>query len=114
MPSKPLRPCGKTGCPKLTPTRFCDEHAKAERKRYDSERIPSRQRGYNAAWRRIRLQVMNDEPLCRRCADAGRVTAASLVHHIDEDSTNNARGNLEPLCNPCHETEHGPRRYGNG
>ena len=35
MPRKPKRPCSFPGCPKLTEGRFCEEHAKAEARRYE-------------------------------------------------------------------------------
>ena len=35
VPTKPKRPCSYPGCPKLTDGRFCEEHAKAEAKRYE-------------------------------------------------------------------------------
>lgn len=35
----------------------------------------------------------------------GRVTAATEVDHIDEDSHNNDPSNLQPLCKPCHSSK---------
>ncbi|WIA58258.1 HNH endonuclease signature motif containing protein [Sphingobium sp. WTD-1] len=54
------------------------------------------------AQRRRRLQ---NEPLCRDCADKGIVTASTVPDHIvplakggsDDD------GNIRCLCGPCHE-----------
>lgn len=64
-------------------------------------------RGYGQDWRRVRLAVLADEPLCRLCAEAGRVTAATDVDHIEpftsiDDPLRLARSNLRPLCNTCH------------
>jgi 5-methylcytosine-specific restriction protein A len=64
-------------------------------------------RGYDAAWRRVRLVVLNAEPLCRFCTAEGRVTAATDVDHIKAfhglaDPLRLALGNLRPLCRPCH------------
>ena len=56
----------------------------------------------SAAWRRIRAYVLANEPLCRECAKAGKVVAASHVDHIDGNSGSNAQANLQPLCAPCH------------
>ena len=68
----------------------------------DAERGSAHARGYDAAWRRVRLAVLADEPLCRFCAAAALVVPAVEVDHIDGDSQHNARSNLRPLCRPCH------------
>ena len=39
------------------------------------ERPSAHWRGHDKRWRRIRNAVLAAEPLCRHCADAGRVTA---------------------------------------
>jgi hypothetical protein len=36
---------------------------------------------------------------------AGTIKEAELVHHVDNDYTNNADTNLESLCYACHNTE---------
>lgn len=64
-------------------------------------------RGYDADWRRIRLQVLEAEPLCRSCAEQGRVTQAVEVHHLEgftslADPRRLATSNLAPICRPCH------------
>lgn len=64
-------------------------------------------RGYGQDWRRLRAQVLSEEPLCRMCHDAGRVTAATEVDHIEpfaglDDPRRLDRGNLRPICRPCH------------
>ena len=51
--------------------------------------------------------VLSEEPLCRRCRAKGLTVLATMVHHIDGNSSNNNRENLEPLCDPCHRAEHG-------
>ena len=53
-------------------------------------------------WRRLRAWVLAREPLCRECRRKGRVTQGTEVDHIDGDSFNNARENLQGLCKPCH------------
>ena len=109
-PRRPKKPCSTPGCPELVEAgqRSCPEHLRHERKRYDRDRGTSAQRGYDSrVWRKVRAMVLRDEPLCRRCKTAGKLTAAAVVHHIDEDSRNNMRGNLEPLCERCHNRHHG-------
>jgi 5-methylcytosine-specific restriction protein A len=52
-----------------------------------------------------RKRRLRAEPLCRDCAEAGRVTAATVPDHIkplalggtDEDA------NIRCLCKPCHD-----------
>jgi 5-methylcytosine-specific restriction protein A len=68
----------------------------------DRERGTRQQRGYDAAWQRVRLVVLAAEPLCRFCDAAGRIEPATEVDHIDGNSRNNDRANLRPLCKPCH------------
>ncbi len=69
-----------------------------------------------ARWRRCRSAVLAHEPLCRRCKEQGRVTAATEVHHIEplESVPDPARRaalaydlhNLMPLCHDCHAALH--------
>ena len=72
----------------------------------DARRGSSAQRGYDAAWRRLRDRVLGEEPLCRFCSAAGRVNAAREVDHIRPVATHPelrlVRSNLRPLCTPCH------------
>ena len=77
MPTKPKRPCSYPGCPKLTDGRFCEEHAKAEAKRYEQyDRDPAVRRRYGRAWKRIRDRYIQEHPLtgtsrsirCASCA----------------------------------------------
>ena len=68
-------------------------------------RPPAAVRGYDRDWQCVRAAVLDEEPLCRHCREAGRVTAAVLVDHIRALSDGGARldrANLQPLCVPCH------------
>ncbi|HWU69209.1 MAG TPA: HNH endonuclease signature motif containing protein [Stenotrophobium sp.] len=40
------------------------------------------QRGYDSKWQRARVGWLAAHPLCVMCAQAGRVTAATVVDHI--------------------------------
>lgn len=67
-------------------------------------------RGYDGAWRRLRNQILAAEPLCRNCAEAGRVTAATEVHHLERfnglhDPKRLDPRNCAPICRPCHARE---------
>ena len=97
VPTKPKRPCSYPGCPKLTDGRFCEEHAKAEAKRYEKyDRDPAVRRRYGRAWKRIRDRYIQEHPLCELCQRDGRLTPAEEVHHkvpLSEGGTH-ARDNL--------------------
>lgn len=57
-------------------------------------------RGYDAAWRKLRMQVLLAEPLCRKCGKP-----AEDVDHIKTIRSGGARldpKNLQPLCHSCH------------
>lgn len=79
-----------------------DQSERERKRRLDARRGSSASRGYDHRWRKIRLAVLADEPLCRMCRERGRITEAKEVDHIDGNSRNNERDNLRPLCKPCH------------
>lgn len=60
----------------------------------------------STAWKRLRAEVLADEPLCRACASRGLVVPATDVDHIvngeGDYSDDNSRANLQPLCHECH------------
>ena len=64
-------------------------------------------RGYTGAWRRARLAYLNTHPLCVYCQQAGRITAATVVDHIQPHRGDKvlfwARANWQALCQPCHD-----------
>lgn len=69
--------------------------------------LSSTARGYGQDWRRARLKHLASEPLCRFCAEDGRVTAADQVDHIEpfggiDDPLRLADSNLRSLCGDCH------------
>ena len=112
MPRKPKRPCSYPGCPHLTDGRFCEEHAKAEAKRYETyDRDPEVRKRYGRAWKRIRDSYVAVHPLCERCEKEGRLTPTEEVHHIlplSEGGTH-ARDNIIALCQSCHAQIHAER-----
>lgn len=65
-------------------------------------KLTTTQRGYGAAWRKIRKLTLAREPLCRFCYEKGLTVDADEVDHIDGNSFNNDPDNLRPLCRPCH------------
>ena len=117
MPLAPARPCKRPGCAGLVRERglrYCPEHAHlqaiedAKRRSYhDASRPSARERGYTSAWEKVRRSHMARHPLCELCLHDDRVEPAVLVHHKDEDASNNATANLMSLCRDCHERAHG-------
>ena len=111
MPFKPLKPCSKPGCPKLTSTRFCPEHTKQVEAQYEQGRGSASERGYNARWHKVRMMKLNADPLCERCHVKQIDIPAILVHHKDRNQRNNLAENLESLCDECHDKEHEKERW---
>ena len=106
MPMRPPHPCARGGCGELTHERYCAAHKRDDlaemRKATDRRRGTPAERGYDAAWRKVRAAVLRDEPLCRMCKADGRVIAATRVDHVDGNPWNRARSNLRPLCESHH------------
>ena len=78
------RPCAVPRCPNMVHATYCPDHVRDEPNPYD------------ARWRRIRVSVLADSPLCE-CGEL-----ANEVDHVDGDATNNERSNLRAMCKPCH------------
>ena len=105
MPRRPKRPCSHPGCPRLTNSRFCEEHARLEAQRYERyQRDPAVKKRYGRAWQRVRDRVISAHPLCERCNERGRITPAQEVHHIVPLSQGGTHDetNLMALCTSCH------------
>ncbi len=83
----------------------------ARRRRYDERRRaskPWRALYDTARWKRLRLEALAREPLCRRCSKQGRVTPATVVHHVERHDGDEAKffgSPLEPLCKWHHDAE---------
>lgn len=107
MPRKMPKPCAHPGCPNLTHDRFCSDHAKQERKRYDRERGTAAQRGYGSRWRKYRKWFLTQNPLCVKCKEEGKLTPATDVDHIQAVKGPNdplfwEPSNHQALCHSCH------------
>lgn len=64
---------------------------------------------YNTkAWHRLRAIRLRDEPVCRMCAQQGRVTAATIVDHIKPHKGDDALffdyDNTQALCKTHHDS----------
>lgn len=67
-------------------------------------------------WLRLRRDKLSSQPLCERCREDGRITAATEVHHVIpvEDGLSRAEkerlmydySNLRALCHDCHVKTH--------
>ena len=67
-------------------------------------------------WRRLRWQVLSEQPLCERCKAEGFIVPARCVHHIIpiESGRTEAecrdlafrRSNCQALCYQCHADIH--------
>ena len=73
------------------------------------------QRGYDHAWRLLSERKRQNDPLCERCADNGRVTPATEVHHIqsiaDAPHLRLTWDNLMSVCAACHAEIEQHRRF---
>ncbi len=105
MPRKPKKPCRFPGCPRLTDGQYCEEHQRLMNERYNKyERPYDTSVRYGGGWRKIRNRYIKAHPLCEECLAAGRVTAATEVHHklpLGKGGTHDD-ANLMSLCKSCH------------
>jgi 5-methylcytosine-specific restriction protein A len=103
MPVRANKACSVPGCKMYAYYRGkCKVHTRQQ----DKDRGTSHARGYGVTWAKVRSQILNAEPLCRRCVADGKTVVADIVHHIDRDSSNNDPSNLEPICRTHHADEH--------
>lgn len=89
--------------------------ARESRRQHDQRRGSARERGYTRTWEKERAAYLAVNPLCKRCMDHGKVTAASLVDHVVpvEDASDPLFWEVEnwqPLCRDCHAVKTGEDR----
>jgi 5-methylcytosine-specific restriction protein A len=112
MPTRPLSPCRKPGCPALLPKPgYCAAHAKDtpahqyEDRRRNDESVRLR-RGSN--WRKVSLLVRRQQPLCVDPLNlhAGFPVPAAQVHHVESADARPdlifSMENLASVCIKCH------------
>lgn len=78
-----------------------------DRVRYDVQRGTAPERGYDHRWKLLSRAHRRREPLCRHCANAGRVRLGELVDHIRplKAGGTNDEANLQTLCRACHKVK---------
>lgn len=67
------------------------------------------ERGYSSRWRTLRARFLRHHPLCRMCADAGKIEPATVVDHIKRHQGSNDplfwdESNWQPLCKSHHDS----------
>ena len=85
---------------------------------YNSPRRKERQKFYNTGkWKALRLQKMQDQPICENCYYNGCVVPAEDIHHIESPFKKGYTrirknelmfdyNNLMSLCKRCHSEYH--------
>ena len=62
----------------------------------------------SAAWKRLRLNQLQSNPLCAYCLAIGRVSNATICDHITPHKGNESlfynQANLQSLCKACHDS----------
>lgn len=112
-------PCKEQNCGAIVDHRgdYCSRHqngyARDERKRVESKRLwlesisknstrATWQKFYNtSAWRKLKKEQLEREPLCACCGDIGTVADHIIPHEGNEVLFFNPN-NLQTLCSSCH------------
>lgn len=115
---RPKRKCSKPSCNAFvdyTET-YCMKHKASVSKQYNNEIRFNKDNKHIASfyasgsWKKTRNSFIAAYPLCKRCYDSGKVTAARIVHHKievrDDFSKRLEWDNLESICQNCHNQEH--------
>ena len=55
----------------------------------------------SAQWKKLRAQVLLNNPLCFYCGQEGKVVPADTVDHFDNNGSNNSLDNLVSCCHSC-------------
>lgn len=106
MPARPPRPCGHSGCRRLSP---CSKHPQAQGG--GKQRPNFRDRGYDeddgdGRWEVVRAKVLKRDPICRLrriCTGARSTTAAHIIPR--KSGGKNTLRNLVGSCRQCNSSE---------
>ena len=95
-----LHQCATPGCSARVRRGHCPEHAAArERQRPNAD---VRLWYQTPRWRRLRLTVLNDEPICRDCQRERSTDVDHVVPHRNDAALFWDRDNLAGRCHGCH------------
>ena len=89
------------------PLKLADIRTKRWRKADNGRLLPLN----SDAWRKLRKQVLAEEPLCRHCAAQGLTVPATEVDHM-RGAADNSRDALQAHCKPCHSIKTMAELYG--
>jgi len=100
--------CLQPGCGALVPSGRCATHARSR----PLATRPAGHRWYSCArWRRLRAELLREEPFCRTCRAQGRnVLTAEIDHIVKHDGDPGRfwdRNNCQGLCAACHHVKTG-------
>lgn len=107
---KPPRPCPRPYCGGKIRNGSCDVCSYVKpvwSGTGKDDRPTTAERGYDAAWRRLKDRYLLDHPVCEDCDEAGLLTLAEEVHHVKpfkgkKDPLRLDPTNLRSLCSSCH------------
>jgi len=117
MPYQIRKPCSYPSCPSLAMPNSsrCEVHARRDKQDNDQRRGNSSERGYDAAWQKVRRIKANRDPLCEECLLNNVERPLDVVHHIKDvehyPELRLVMENLRSLCNEHHEAIHGCSRW---
>jgi 5-methylcytosine-specific restriction protein A len=120
MPSKPLKPCTRPGCPALVKSGRCDE---CKRKGGGEQRrapwsVQAHRWYASPRWREARERFFATHPLCIQCEGEGRVVPATVVDHVRPHRGSAVlfwdKGNWQALCESCHNAKSAREQHHGG
>ena len=109
MPYKAAKVCRFPGCKSLIThhSGYCEECRRKVSQKYNLQRDKAVQSLYGTRWQKARRLFLASNPLCRTCADDGRVSPAEVVDHVTPHKGNIDlfwdEGNWQSQCRLCHD-----------
>lgn len=108
MPTSAPKPCTQCATLVADGTSRCAAHKVVAGTFADSRRGTRQQRGYGAAWDRLRVGIMRrDRGLCQECYSQGRMRVGNDVDHTVPKAKGGTDdpANLRLLCRACHKAK---------